>query len=221
MALYADIPPQDLRPKILAKLEHDIVVEKNGHLDTGLLSSFLMLDLLNKENRNDLIALIMGQTTYPGWGFLVEKMGLNTWPETWSGWGSHVILVTATPGAWFFEGLGGILPDPKKPAFKHFTLRPGLVKSVDWVKCSYQSPYGEIVSNWSREGRTLTVEVVVPPNTTATVYVSAKNLDNVTESGKKISKACGIQFKQIENGKVVVEVESGSYKFVSKNHQGS
>jgi len=217
MALYADIPPQDLRPQILAKLEHDIVVEKNGHLDTGLLSSFLMFDLLIKENRNDLIALIMGQTSYPGWGFLVEKMGLNTWPETWSGWGSHVILVTATPGAWFFEGLGGILPDPKQPGFKHFRLRAGLVKSVDWVKCSYQSPYGEIVSNWKLENGSFIWNIRVPANTTATIYLPTKDKSSIKEGNKALLKAKGVTFLRMKNGRAVLTVASGHYSFSCKS----
>jgi alpha-L-rhamnosidase len=69
----------------------------------------------------------MGQTTYPSWGYFIKELGLKTWPETWSGWGSHVILVTVTPGSWFYEGLAGIRPDPMNPGFKHFTLRPGIV----------------------------------------------------------------------------------------------
>ena len=85
-------------------LENEIVVGKHGHLDTGLLGTFVLLDLLIRENRNDLVDLIMGQTTYPGWGYLVKELDLKTWPETWSGWGSHVILVTATPGSWFYRG---------------------------------------------------------------------------------------------------------------------
>jgi alpha-L-rhamnosidase len=158
----------------------------------------------------------MGQTTYPGWGYLIKELGLKTWPETWSGWGSHVILVTATPGSWFYEGLAGILPDPAKPGFKHFTLRPGIVKSVDWVKCSYQSPYGLIVSNWKKDGDILTMEVTIPPNTTATVYVPAKDASAVTESGKAITKAKGIKFIKMENGAAVYEVGSGVYRFESK-----
>lgn len=212
MALYAGIPPVELRSKILAQLEHDIVVNKKGHLDTGLLGTFLMLDLLIKEDRNDLIALIMGQTTYPGWGFLVKEMGLNTWPETWSGWGSHVILVTATPGAWFFEGLGGILPDHKHPGFKHFTLRPGIVNSVDWVNCSYQSPYGEIVSNWKLENGSFTWDINVPVNSTATVYVPGKN---ITEGDLPAAKAEGVTFLRMEKNKAVFKVESGKYEFKS------
>jgi alpha-L-rhamnosidase len=212
IALYAQIPPAELRSKILAQLEHEIVVNKKGHLDTGMLGTFLMLDLLIKENRNDLIALIMGQTTYPGWGYLIKEVGVNTWTETWSGWGSQVIMVTATPGAWFFEGLGGITPDPEKPGFKHFNLRPGIVNSVDWVKCDYKSPYGKIVSNWKIENDLFEYDVTVPANSTATVYIQG---NNITESGLPIEDAVGITFIKNEDGASVYEVESGNYSFES------
>jgi alpha-L-rhamnosidase len=215
MALYARIPPPELRPKIMAQLENEIVVVKKGHLDTGLLGTFIMLDLLIQENRNDLVSLIMGQTTYPGWGYLIKEMGLKTWPETWSGWGSHVILVTATPGSWFYEGLAGILPDLANPGFKHFTLRPGIVKSVDWVKCSYDSPYGKIVSNWKSEGQKLSMDVTIPANTTATVFVPAKEAASVTESGKTVAEVKGVKFLRMENGAAVYEIGSGTYQFQS------
>ena len=215
MALYARIPPPELRPKIMAQLENEIVVGKQGHLDTGLLGTFVLLDLLIQENRNDLIDLIMGQTTYPGWGYLVKELGLKTWPETWSGWGSHVILVTATPGSWFFEGLGGILPDPAKPGFKHFTLRPGIVKSVDWVKCSYQSPYGEIVTNWKSEKDSFKWEIHVPVNSTATVYLPTTDPRKIKEGNQPLSKAEGVNFLRMENGTAVYAVGSGTYRFQS------
>jgi alpha-L-rhamnosidase len=215
MALYARIPPPELRPKILAQLENEIVVVKKGHLDTGLLGTFILLDLLIQENRNDLVSLIMGQTTYPGWGYLIKEMGLKTWPETWSGWGSHVILVTATPGSWFFEGLGGILPDPAKPGFKHFLLRPGIVKSVDWVKCSYQSPYGEIVSNWKSEKDSFKWEIHVPVNSTATIYLPTTDPTKIKEGNQPLSKAKGVKFLHMENGAAVYAVGSGTYQFQS------
>ncbi|RKZ12185.1 hypothetical protein DRQ53_15115 [bacterium] len=210
MALYAQIPPKDLRPEIMAQLENEIVVNKKGHLSTGMQGTFAMLDLLTRTNRNDLIALIMGQTTYPSWGYLIQGLGLNTWPELWNGGGSHVILVTATPGAWFYEGLGGILPDYEYPGFKHFILRPGFVKSVDWVKCSYESPYGEIVSNWNSENGSITWDISVPPNSSATVYVPG---NNITEGGKNAETAEGICFVKYDDGYSIFRVESGEYSF--------
>jgi alpha-L-rhamnosidase len=216
MALQARIMPPELRPAILKQLEDEIVVAKKGHIDAGMLGSSLMLDLLAKENRSDLVALMMGQTTYPGWGFLVEKRKVTTWPETWTGWGSQVIQVVGTPGAWFYEGLAGIRPDPAAPGFKHYTIHPGIVDSVDWVKCWYDSPYGRIVSNWKREADKLTVEVTIPPNTTATVHIPASDAADVTESGNPVAKANGVKFLRMENGATVYEVGSGSYGFKSR-----
>lgn len=220
MTLYARIPPPELRPKILAQLEQEITVNKKGHLDTGLLGTFILIDLLLHEDRNDLVAMIMGQTTYPGWGYLIKDLGLKTWPETWSGWGSQVILVTATPDSWFFEGLGGILPDPEKPGFKHFTLRPGLVKGVNWVKYGYQSPYGEIVSNWKLENGSFKWEINVPVNSTATVYLPATDPNKIKEGHQSLFKIKGVMLSAMEVGKVVLNLDSGHYSFVSEYKGG-
>jgi alpha-L-rhamnosidase len=235
IALLAKVVPEELRPAIFKQLEDDIVIAKKGHLDTGLQGTFMLLDLLTKENRSDLVALMMNQTTFPGWGFLVKERKVTTWPETWSGWGSQIINVVGTPGAWFYEGLAGIRPDPAKPGFKHFTLRPSIVESVDWVECSYLSPYGKIVSNWKLEtgstfastfakatadgkataDKNLKLDVTIPPNTTATVYVPTKEAAAVTESGSTIEKVKGVKFLRLDKGAAVYEVGSGCYRFSS------
>jgi alpha-L-rhamnosidase len=215
IALRARIMPAELRPVIFKQLEDDIVVAKKGHLDVGLQGSFMLLDLLVQENRADLAALIMGQETYPGWGFLVKERKVTTWPETWSGWGSQIIQVVGTPGAWFYEGLAGIRPDPAQPGFKHFLIRPGIVDSVDWVTCWHDSPYGRIVSNWKREGDKLTMDVTVPANSTATVYVQTKEASAVTESGKPIDQADGVKCLRMEINAAVYAVGSGTYQFRS------
>jgi len=219
IALLAQVVPPELRPAILKQLEDDIVIAKQGHLDTGLLGTFMLLDLLTKENRNDLVALMMNQTTFPGWGFLIKERNVTTWPETWSGWGSQIIQVVGTPGAWFYEGLAGILPDPENPGFKHFTLRPGIVKSADWVKCSYQSPYGEIVSNWRLENGSFLWDISVPVNSTATVYLPTINPKSIKESSKSLSETTGVTFSRMADGRAVLTVVSGSYSFISKYNQ--
>ena len=213
IALASQIVPPELRPVILRQLEDNIVIEKMGHLDTGLQGTFMLLDLLTKENRNDLVALMMNQTTFPGWGFLIRERSVTTWPETWSGWGSQIIQVVGTPGAWFYEGLAGIRPDPAQPGFKHFQLRPGIVDSVDWVDCRYASPFGDIVSNWRRLGDKLSMNIAVPANTTATVFVPAKEVASVTESGQPATSAEGVKFLRMESNATVYVVDSGTYQF--------
>ncbi len=62
------------------------------------------------------------------------------------------------------------------------------------------------------DGR-LKLEVTIPANTTATVYVPAKEAASEMESGKLASRAEGAHFLRMENGAAVFEVEAGSYRF--------
>jgi len=51
---------------------------------------------------------------------------------------------------WFYQWLAGIQPDPEYPGFRRFTIAPFVPEGLDYVKCNYHSPFGEIVSNWER-----------------------------------------------------------------------
>ena len=84
------------------------------------------------------------------------------------------------------------------------------MKSVDWVKCSYESPYGEIVSNWNSENGSITWDISVPPNSSATVYMPG---NNITEGGKTAEIAEGLRFVKYDDGYSIFRVESGAYSF--------
>jgi alpha-L-rhamnosidase len=59
------------------------------------------------------------------------------------------------------------------------------------------------------------MEVTIPANTTATVYIPANNAAQVTESGKPAVKAVGVRFLHMENNTAVYTVASGFYRFQS------
>jgi alpha-L-rhamnosidase len=56
------------------------------------------------------------------------------------------------------------------------------------------------------------MDICVPVNTTATVYVPGKN---ITESGLSAAEAEGVTFLRMEKNKAVFKVDSGKYKFKS------
>jgi alpha-L-rhamnosidase len=76
--------------------------------------------------------------------------------------------------------------------------------------------YGPIRSAWRIEDKTFHLNVTVPVNTTATVYVPASDASHVMESGKPAANATGVKWVRNENGAVVFEVGSGDYEFVAK-----
>jgi alpha-L-rhamnosidase len=206
------IVPEPLQAGVMKRLEQEIVVKKNGHVDTGIHGTAYLIKLLLQKNRNDLVYLMANQSTAPGWRYMLDQGATTLW-EQWDGQNSLLHSSFVSIGSWFLEGVAGIQLDPDKPGYQHFLIRPGIVGDLRWAKGSFDSLYGNIVSEWKISDGRLTLEVQVPPNTSARVYVPAENADSVTESGKPAGQATGIRFVGTADHTVMYEVESGYYKF--------
>ena len=72
------------------------------------------------------------------------------------------------------------------------------------------------MSAWKRQGDRFELELQVPANTTATVYLPADDIAGVTDAGKGLAHAKGIKYLHKEGDRVVLSVESGSYRFKSR-----
>ena len=214
MPLMTGVVPESGRAAILKKLEQNILVKNKGHLDTGMLGTYFMMEYLRETGRNDLVFTMFNQTTHPGWGYMLEQGATTLW-EQWNGYYSQIHSCFTSPDNWFYQGLGGIMPDPAAPGFKQIIIRPAVVGDVTWVKIHHDSPYGRIASNWKREGDQLTMEVMIPANTTATLHVPADDAARVTESGKPATQAAGVKFLRMEPSAAVYAVGSGTYRFQS------
>ena len=110
---------------------------------------------------------------------------------------------------------GSVTFDPDNPGFRHILISPYPAGDLTFVKGTHQTMYGTIASSWKRAGGAFTLDVTVPPNTTATVWVPAKNAGAVTESGKPVAGARGVKLLRSGGAAAVFEVESGSYSFRS------
>ncbi|MDR2513228.1 MAG: glycoside hydrolase family 78 protein [Puniceicoccales bacterium] len=213
-ALFANIPPPEIRPLIEAALEKDIRETRNGHISSGVLGTYIQLKLLTQTGRSDLVHLMATQPGIPGWVNFIDR-GDTTMPEVWDPeraphYGqslAHTSYISI--GSWFIEGLAGIRVDPGKPGFKHFFIQPGATQQVEWVKASHTSTRGNIAVQWKNDPQTtiFTLEATIPPNTTATVFIPTKDATSITESGTK-----PISLKPTKNG-ATIEIGSGHYTF--------
>jgi len=116
---------------------------------------------------------------------------------------------------WFYHDLAGIQRDENVPAFKKIVIKPALVGDLTWVKVGYDSIQGRIVSEWRRDGQSLTLHVVLPANTSGTVYVPARDAVSVREGGRAIEQATGVQYIRRDGAATVYAVSSGDYTFTS------
>jgi alpha-L-rhamnosidase len=111
---------------------------------------------------------------------------------------------------WMYEDLAGIHCDTTEAGFKKIIMKPSFNVDLSFVNASYQSPYGTIKSYWKKENGQLNWNISVPGNTTAVVYIPAKE-NEVKEAMNPASSSEGIRFLKMDNGNAVFEVGSGDY----------
>ncbi|HLO98102.1 MAG TPA: family 78 glycoside hydrolase catalytic domain, partial [Fimbriimonas sp.] len=166
-ALYFGLVPEDRRELTFKALVANI--EKQGHIDTGIIGAKNVLRVLSEGGRTDLAYKIVARKELPGWGYWVETLGATTLFEDWKGEDSLNHIMFGDVSNWFIQWLAGIGLDPASPGFRHITIRPQPVGDLTWAKASHISPYGEITSSWTRKGEVFKLSVTIPPNCTATV----------------------------------------------------
>ena len=179
LPLAFGLVPEEHRDAVIGNLIDDIMVKHNGHLSVGLVGMQWLMQTLTDIGRPDVAWTIVTQTSRPSWGYMLAKGATTIW-ERWDmdtrdpGMNSEALLIQAgNLDAWFYQTLGGIRP--AAPGFKKIIIKPAIVGDLAWVKCSHESLYGRIVSNWQRSGNKLTLEVTIPANTTAIVHVPGKD----------------------------------------------
>jgi alpha-L-rhamnosidase len=155
---------------------------------------------------------------------MVSKGATSIW-ERWDsdtcgpGMNSEALLIQAgSLGAWFIESLAGITPHPDGPGFMKFNLQPCLTSGLNWLRAEVNTPYGVIVSNWHHEDEKWIWNIIIPPNTTAIIYIPGDDFNAITENGNSINSVPGIlKLSGIQNGKCICHLDAGVYCFNVKN----
>jgi alpha-L-rhamnosidase len=225
LAFGLDLVPTEMKAKVAAHFLGSIR-KQDDHLATGFLGTPFVLAALQKAGHPEVAYALVLNKTYPSWLQQVIWGSTTMW-ERWDGWRpdkgfqdpgmnsfNHYWLGCVSE--WLFTQAAGI--DTDGPGFQRMVIRPEIVTGeggLNWVKASYRSIRGEIRSAWKRSDGRFDLEVTVPGNCRATVYVPAQTAATVTEGGMPAKDADGVRFLRLEGGKAVFEVGSGHYTFQS------
>lgn len=226
LAFGLDLVPAERREQVAQQFVEEIK-KQDWHLATGFLGTPFVLFALEKAGQKDLAYRLALNDTYPSW-LLQVKLGSTTMWERWDGWTpekgfqnpgmnsfNHYWL--GCIGEWLQCSVAGI--DTEGPGFARIRIRPVLASAgqgLNAARGSYESIRGLIVSDWKREADRLSLQVTIPANTTATVYVPAKEPGAVLEGGKPAQSAPGLQFLRMEDGYAIYAAGSGQYGFTSR-----
>jgi hypothetical protein len=186
-------------------------IHKHGNaLTAGDVGYRYLLRALADGGRSDVIFDMNNQSDKPGYGLQLAK-GATSLTEAWDAGrdSSQNHFMLGQIQEWFYHDLAGIQNAPGSAGFKTIVINPQPVGDVTWAKASYNSIRGEIVSGWQRDGGDFTLQISIPANTTATVFVPARPGTRVVVNSLQAN------FLHDENDRAVFEVGSGDYRFES------
>jgi alpha-L-rhamnosidase len=225
MALYFDLVPADQRGRVLFHLTNNIVYRHNTHLTTGFIGVKYLMRLLSQVGRSDLAYELATQTSYPSWGYMIERGATTLW-EIWQekigpAMNSHNHPMLGSVGYWFFSALGGI--NPASPGYRTIRIAPQVARDLGWASATTETVRGRVSCSWKQSPDDVRVEVTVPVNSTAQV-VLPKHLEMgdvvvregnrvVWEKNRYVPGTPGVAGAAQEGRSIRIDVGSGTYVF--------
>lgn len=224
LALNFDMLPENLRKQAAERLAEN-VQSYNNHLTTGFLGTPYLCHVLTRFGYTDLSYKLLLQEDYPSWLYPV-KMGATTIWERWDGQKPDSTFQTpgmnsfnhyayGAIGDWMYRQMVGLDTYDDGVGYKHIKIQPHIGGGFTNASASLQTNYGTVSSGWKIEGGKTIMDIEIPVNTTATVYVPAANAAAITEGDKPLASSTDIKVAGEENGYVVLQLGSGRYHFVA------
>ena len=159
-------------------------------LDTGILSTKWLMELLSIKGRTDVGLDLVLTTAFPSWGFMAAMNSTTIW-EHWElldsgGMNSHNHAAFASVGAWFFRWVVGVRLDdgagsPVAPnehygtGFKHILFSPGCVTDarLPSVAAQMHTSFGPVEMAWKKSASKIVISLSLPANTCGRVVIPA------------------------------------------------
>lgn len=173
LALRFRLVPAVLRAAAAARLVADIR-RRGTVLSTGFMGTPHALDVLLDTGHGDLVRALLARTEFPSWGYMVRKGATTMW-ERWNSDVGDVAMNSFNHYAlgavvgFFYRRLAGI--DASLPGFKKIDVRPAEVPGFNSAGATYDSVRGRVSVDWRIQGDRVSLELIVPPNTSARVRI--------------------------------------------------
>ncbi len=165
--------PEHLREVVAKRLLELSATDYRGHIGAGLVGVPIITQWAIDEHQPDFMASMLRHRDYPGYLYMIDNGATATW-EYWNGERSRVHNCYNGIGLWFYQGVGGIVPDPDAVAYSHFIIDPQMPSGVDWAETTKETPRGTVAVKWSRTpGGDVEYALSIPEGSTATVKVPA------------------------------------------------
>ena len=182
LAIEFDLLFSDEQRQHAAERLRDLVQEDGYRIGTGFVGTPLICDALCHTGNYATAYRLLLQQECPSWLYPVT-MGATT---IWERWDSMLPDGSVNPGEmtsfnhyalgavadWLHRTVAGLAP--AEPGYRKLSIAPRPGGGIRHASARHLTPYGLAECRWSIEGQTINVDLIVPPNTTASVTLPGK-----------------------------------------------
>jgi len=222
LALNFDLLPENLRESAAKRLVQNID-GYDGHITTGFLGTPYICHVLSRFGYTDRAYELLMNESYPSWLYPVKNGATTIW-ERWDGikpdksfedpgMNSFNHYAYGAIGDWMYGVIAGINTDETAPGFRKMIIAPHPGGKLKNAEAELETQYGKVKSAWSVDSGKITIDITVPPNTTAQIVLPLVNGD-VTESGVDINTVNDLSNIKNVGNDIQLTAGSGSYHFV-------
>jgi alpha-L-rhamnosidase len=176
LSLMFDLTPTNHIPRTIETLVK-LIEENGGHLVTGFLGTPYFCFALSQNNRLAEAYKLLQREDYPSWLYQVKAGATTVWEHLdgikpdgsmWSAnMNSFNHYAYGAVGEWLYRVTAGITP--QAPGYKKIRIAPQPGGTLTHAHGTLNTPYGTVESRWTLEAGVFTLNVKIPPNTTAEV----------------------------------------------------
>lgn len=204
--LIAGVVPEDKLQAVEQSLYAETEVNRNGHLATGLVGLPVLTEWIVRNGAAELMYTMLKKRDYPGFLYMIDNGATTTW-EHWNGERSHIHNCYNAIGSWFYQAVGGIIPEENVPAYRKIRIHPQIPKGVTWANTSKETPFGTVIVNWTLNDYTMEMDIRIPVGSEAEV---------VLPEGITTININGLEYGVAINREKTMHVQSGRYKMTYK-----
>ncbi|MHA1755787.1 MAG: alpha-L-rhamnosidase C-terminal domain-containing protein [Promethearchaeota archaeon] len=119
-------------------------------------------------------------------------------------------------GEFIYRIILGLNPDDNSPGYKHFIIKTILNRRILFAKGHYNSILGKIAISWKINDNKFSLDLSIPPNSRATVFLPTNKPNDILESGKEIKEISEIKILEKREKYIILKIDSGNYHFISE-----
>ena len=222
LALNFDMLPENLRAQAAERLVENIKSYDN-HLTTGFLGTPYLCHVLSRYGYVDVAYKLLLQQDYPSWLYPV-KMGATTIWERWDGQKPDSSFQTpgmnsfnhyayGAIGDWMYRVMAGLDTYEDGPGYKHIKIQPHIGGGFTNAAATLQTYYGKLSSAWKIDNGKILMDIDIPANAIATVYLPSADATAIKENGAALAAVNGLKVVGSDSAYTQLQLGSGSYHF--------